>query len=91
MQEFLASCGGDLAALLNSLVGNVSPRGLLLLLPPFGLTLLVSQGGPPLELLTPALHSTITTVSKTMALMNMSIRQERARDLDESAVAAATP
>ena len=55
-QELLVTCAPDLASLLFALVGDVSARGLQLLLPPFGLTLLVGQGGPPLEMLAPALH-----------------------------------
>ncbi|KAF5834829.1 hypothetical protein DUNSADRAFT_8368 [Dunaliella salina] len=45
-----------------SLVGNVSARGLLLLLPPLGLTILVSQGGPPVGSLTPALQQLLSLV-----------------------------
>jgi len=56
-------CGPDLAALMASLVGSVSPRGLLLLLPPMGLSLLVAQGGPAVGLLTPAMHTLLALVS----------------------------
>jgi hypothetical protein len=61
-QELLVTCAPDLASLLCALVGDVSARGLQLLLPPFGLTLLVGQGGPPLEMLAPALHKLLALV-----------------------------
>eukprot|EP00200_Dunaliella_tertiolecta_P006752 CAMPEP_0202339348 /NCGR_PEP_ID=MMETSP1126-20121109/1250_1 /ASSEMBLY_ACC=CAM_ASM_000457 /TAXON_ID=3047 /ORGANISM="Dunaliella tertiolecta, Strain CCMP1320" /LENGTH=1084 /DNA_ID=CAMNT_0048929889 /DNA_START=100 /DNA_END=3354 /DNA_ORIENTATION=- len=61
-QEFLGACGNEVAALMCSLVGNVSARGLLLLLPPLGLTLIVSQGGSPVGSLTPALQQLLSLV-----------------------------